>query len=502
MREKIDESMLNLNTALEQEKKSKDQRDQLLQNMSHELRTPLHTIQGLSELLKKNKPTPSQVPIISSLNRSVQNLTGLVYDVLDHQKLIDGKLSLNLQPGNIKQLMTEIHQNYQYDALKKGLDFKFKCEKILANQNYLMDPLRLSQIITNLVVNAIKYTDKGSIVLQAAVISDPQQSMLEVTVTDSGAGINQTNLAQINEGIFKEGTIISGRYGSYGLGLSIVKQLVNLLAGRFEATSRPGFGSSFKFVIPLIKAQYDHSSFQEIETVISLPRLDSNKIILQIDDDVSSLELFLYRLNSDQIQLIQFTSYDKMLEQISSIKPDLIITDLMLNEKNYSNELKNAIRNQTISCPVIVVSALELERSKDISVYTFQKPFDAGLLLDQVYSILGSRQYQTPVFSYLYNNYDFKKVKIKRALDLLESEFLSFVDKLQALTFSASLTEWQSISHKLITHLRTLGLTEMQEIIVQTESIPDKTTLQYLIASIQYSLCVIRLEKWASRWTL
>ncbi|MBK8506643.1 MAG: sensor histidine kinase [Saprospiraceae bacterium] len=271
MRDKIDETMMHLNTSLKKEKQSKDQRDQLLQNMSHELRTPLHTIQGLSELLRKNKPTPSQVPIISSLNRSVQNLTGLVYDVLDHQKLIDGKLSLNLQSCNIQQLMKEIHQNYQYDALKKRLEFQLKCEEILSDQNYMMDPLRLSQIITNLVVNAIKYTEKGSITLQAAVISGPEQSILEVQVTDSGAGINKANLTQINEGIFDEGTVISGRYGSYGLGLSIVKKLVNLLAGRFEATSSPGIGSCFKFEIPVVKAKDDNSSLLDIETDTSPP---------------------------------------------------------------------------------------------------------------------------------------------------------------------------------------------------------------------------------------
>ncbi|MBK8506644.1 MAG: hypothetical protein IPL46_33305 [Saprospiraceae bacterium] len=133
--------------------------------------------------------------------------------------------------------------------------------------------------------------------------------------------------------------------------------------------------------------------------------------------------------------MIQFTRYDKMLEQISSVKPDIIITDLMMNEKNYTNELKTAIQNQIISCPVIVVSAQELEPSKAISLYAFQKPFDAGLLLDQVYKILGERQYQTPVFKYLYANYDFKKSKNKACVRSLGIRVFVFYRKAEIIGF-------------------------------------------------------------------
>ncbi|NND32135.1 MAG: hypothetical protein HKN76_06040, partial [Saprospiraceae bacterium] len=429
-------------------------------------------------------------------SRSVQNLTGLVYDVLDHQKLIEGRLSLQLRPCNIGNVIEEIHKNYQFESLKKGLDFQLMCEEVLSTQEYLMDPLRLSQILTNLVINAIKYTDKGSIIMEACLISKAPGGYLEVTVSDTGVGIDEESLSQINTGKYQHGPVISGRYGSYGLGLSIVKQLVHLLGGKFKATSTIGVGSRFKVSLPIEPAENHHLDLPKVHPEKTLPSLSEQKVIVQLDDDISSLELFSHLIRSGQIKLIQFTRFDQMLEGLDRFRPHVVVSDLMLNEKHYTRELRMAIENRKISCPVIVVSAQEVEQSRNISPYAFQKPFDPGLLLDQIYTILGEKQYQKPIFKSIYDNYDFDTVKIERALTLLESEFLSLIPKLRELPASNSLDSWQLISHKLITHLRSLQMEKIEKIMARTDCIPNESTLGYLIDSLYYSLCAIRLEKW------
>ena len=222
MRSKIDQQVRELNDALRKEKEAKKQRDEFLQNMSHELRTPLNAIQGLTQLLRKNAPNEAQAPIIQSLERSVNNLAGLVYDVLDHQKLVEGKVTIDHKPIDIAKLLEDIHSSYKFEAVQKGLAFKCDISEDLRHKEFQTDPLRLSQIVINLVVNAIKYTDRGHVTMEASLKEQSGVTQLDIVVSDTGVGILPENLERINDRFFRERDELSGRYGGYGLGLSIV----------------------------------------------------------------------------------------------------------------------------------------------------------------------------------------------------------------------------------------------------------------------------------------
>src|SRR5690606_4752912 len=294
MKAKIDEQVNKLNESLAKEKQAKMQRDEFLQNMSHEMRTPLNTILGLTKLLGKNTPTDAQRPIISSLDRSANSLAGLVYDVLDHKKLVEGKLQINYEPTNIAELLKDIHSTYQYDAVQKGLAFHLKTDKKLEVQSYQTDALRLSQIVINLVVNAIKYTPKGSVNL-IANITNNTSPVLEIIVKDTGIGIFPENLGKINDRFFREKEDLSGRYGGYGLGLSIVKQLTVLFGGTLVATSEKGKGSEFFVSIPVIPVEQDKK--EPTKDMLKLPELSNVYTVLHIEDDVTTMELMKHVLH-------------------------------------------------------------------------------------------------------------------------------------------------------------------------------------------------------------
>src|SRR5690606_33682598 len=213
MKATIDKQVNKLNKALKEEKLAKKERDEFLQNMSHEMRTPLNTILGLTELLQKNKADESLVPVINSLKRSANNLAGLVYDVLDHRKLVKGKVSITYEPTNIGELLNDIYSSYQYEAVQKGVKFNLKIENKLNEEMFLTDYLRLSQIITNLVINSIKYTNEGSINILAKIVNGKDQQ-LKIIVKDTGIGILPENLNKINDRFFREKEDISGRYRS------------------------------------------------------------------------------------------------------------------------------------------------------------------------------------------------------------------------------------------------------------------------------------------------
>src|SRR5690606_618330 len=291
MKTKLDSQVHALQTLLKKEKEARNQGDEFLQNKSHEMRTPLNAILGLTKLLLKNTPSQAQIPIINTLIITSKSLAGLVYDVLDHKKLTEGLVHITHEPTNIDELLKDIYATYQYEAMQKGLIFTLDIDEKLKTQSFLTDALRLSQIVINLVVNAIKYTQNGTINLSAKLVNE-KGSLLEVIITDTGIGILPENIDRINDRYFREKDDLSGRYGSYGLGLSIVKQLTVLFGGTLKAVSEKGKGSEFCVKVPVIPALNAETKLTDKQIIY--PKLKKHYKILHIEDDLSTLELMSY----------------------------------------------------------------------------------------------------------------------------------------------------------------------------------------------------------------
>ena len=495
MKAKIDRNVSELNTALQKEQQAKKQRDEFLQNMSHEMRTPLNTILGLTQLLNKQKPKESQKPIINSLEKSANNLAGLVYDVLDHQKLVEGKLQVKLIATNLGELLTDIHGTYEFEALQKGLLFKLDMDEKIAANNYVTDPLRLSQIVTNLVVNAIKYTPKGKVRLHAQINSG-KGCELEIKVIDTGIGILPENLANINERFFREKEDLSGRYGGYGLGLSIVKQLTELFGGNLKAESKKGEGSEFRLLIPITAAEVPKMKIDVSTQELLLPLLKNQYKVLYIEDDPSTVQLVEYILDDAQISLHQIDSLEKAKEYLNVNTPDLVISDLMLEDKSLAPILKEWQNTQKIKCPLILVSAMEPEIMEQISTLYFQKPFDVNQLKDAVLCVLGNNEFDAPDFSTIYNNYDNDPVKISKVLLLLRQEFKAYSNRIEISVNTQSQKEWDAILHKLIAHINTLHLTDLSNVLPKKVIALKKEDLFAITNIFAYYLCCIRAEEY------
>ena len=490
MRSKIDQQVKELHQSLEKEKQAKMQRDEFLQNMSHEMRTPLNTILGLTKLLSKNTPSDAQVPIINSLERSANSLAGLVYDVLDHKKLIEGTLQLELEPINIAELLKDIHSTYQYDAIQKGLVFKLNMDKDIEESNFQMDALRLSQIVINLVVNAIKYTEKGVVEL-GAKIKNSTHPILEIKVKDTGIGIHSENLGKINDRFFREKEDLSGRYGGYGLGLSIVKQLTVLFGGELLASSEKGKGSEFcvrLHIIPVKKVNHKPSN-----DIHKLPELKAMHTILHIEDDLSTMELIKYTLENEKIKLVQLDKLEGISEFIINNNPDLIISDLMLHGQNIQDFLTNCIDDKKMACPLMLVSALEPEVMAITTSLYFQKPFNVDHLKDAIFKILGQTEFNAPDFSNLYSNYDNHVAKINKVLKLLETEFETYLKRIDLAFEHQNQADWEAILHKLIAHVNNLKLGSLKSL---PQSIIEVTPeqLNNIKNAFAYYLCCFRVE--------
>lgn len=499
MKDRIDENVEELNQSLEKEKQAKEQRDQFLQNMSHEMRTPLNSILGLTHFLYKQSPTEAQLPIINSLEKSANNLAGLVYDVLDHQKLVEGKLQITYQATNIAKLLKDIHSSYQFEAVQKGLQFDLNLDEKLVEKRFKTDQLRLSQIVTNLVVNAIKYTREGEIILSGKILdSDGKTPILEIKVKDTGIGIETENINRINERFFREQEDISGRYSGYGLGLSIVKQLTELFGGQVIAKSRKDSGSEFILNIPLKIADPEKAIEKEASRQPIYPELDNEYLVLFIEDDLSTIELMKYILKDNKIRLKQVDHAEKALEVLNSSAPDLIISDLMLEDKNLLPVLKDWLKSQKINCPLIIASALEPEKLEKLNAVYFQKPYNTKDIRDCVYQILGKNEIQAPDFSNIYSNYDNDPEKISKVLNLLHEEFYTYWDRIKMAAEQKDQKEWKSILHKLITHINNLALDELAELLPKEIDSVDQEKLSRIQKHFAYYLCCIRNERFVN----
>ena len=491
MKVKIDQNVHELNTALEKEKIARKQRDEFLQNMSHEMRTPLNAILGLTKLLYKNAPEP-QLPIINALERSSNSLAGLVYDVLDHQKLVEGKVQIQLEPTNIAELLKDIHATYLYEAVQKGLTFNLSMDGKLEGGLFQTDALRLTQIVTNLVVNAIKYTKKGVISL-AANIDGPENQMLLIRVSDSGVGVLPENLNRINDRFFMEKNDLSGRYGSYGLGLSIVKQLTSLFGGTLKASSQKGKGSEFLISIPTIPAATQKLAKPVPTSSLPLPKLSGHYNVLHIEDDASTNELIKHILNSDNITLLQTKSLDEALKSIIEGTPDLIISDLMLENEKINTRLDQWIKTKKINSPLIIVSALDTTEAKTKFNEYFQKPFQIDQFKDAVYKILGSNEFKAPDFSNIHYNYDHDAHKIDKVLKLLEKEFDNYLKVINKIGYGNDQSQWETLLHKLIAHINNLNLTDLKEVLPDKISNINDDYLNKINNVFAYYLCCICL---------
>lgn len=488
MKSKIDQQVEDLKDSLSKEQKAIREKNEFLQNMSHELRTPLNAIMGLTQLLKKNKPTPEQAPIVDSIHRSAQSLAGLMYDVLDHQKLLEGQVNLKHAPVSFHQLLTDIYASYQYEAMTKGLKFELDLDPQLQNQWHQSDTLRFSQIVTNLVVNAIKYTKSGRVLLSSRLIANHS---IAVSVTDTGAGILPENLEKIRTRFYQEHTAHPAIQDGFGLGLSIVKQLIELFGGALEVTSTKGAGSTFRVVIPTIKTAPPASAPGYTQETL-LPKWAQAQRVLHIEDDKSACLLIHQILTSIQVDIVQTDQLTTASDLLAQEPFDLIISDLMLDGHVASTALIDIQKKYKL--PLIVLSAFEPEQMKAVSPLYLQKPFSVGHVEDLVSLVLGKSQADTPDTTPSYAQYDHDSAKVKQFLRLLISEFETYLERIHRAFETQNEDEWTAIRHKLITHIRNLKLDVLQATLPDQVHDLTREKLDLVDNLMLYNLCFFRNE--------
>ena len=324
-------------------------KSQFLANMSHELRTPLNSIIGFSRVILKGIDGPvseMQQQDLTAIYNSGQHLLGLINDILDLARIEAGKMELNFEEVHLADLATSVM------STAKGL-VKEKPIQLIQHIPTTMpavrgDTMRVRQVLLNLISNASKFTDQGSITVEAVVQKGPTGKMEAlVSVIDTGPGISMEDQKKLFQAFSQVDGSATRKSGGSGLGLSICANLVQLHGGRIGIQSGVGTGSTFWFTLPLY-----HQPDQEIP--------DGKKVVLAIDDDPQVIGLYERYLNPQGYYVVPLTDSTKAKEQVLKLKPFAITLDIMMpNTDGWSvlAELKSDAA--TRDYPVIICSIME-----------------------------------------------------------------------------------------------------------------------------------------------
>ncbi|MBK9248290.1 MAG: PAS domain S-box protein [Ignavibacteria bacterium] len=365
-------------------------KQQFLSNMSHEIRTPMNAIIGFTKVLLKTDLSAKQKEYLTAIKMSGDSLIVLINDILDLAKVDAGKMTFEKIPFKMEASLSAMVHLFETKIQEKNLDQEIVYDNTIP-EFLLGDPVRLHQIILNLVSNAVKFSNTGKITISVKLISETDENVtVEFAVKDTGIGIPKDKITKIFENFQQASSGTSRLYGGTGLGLAIVKQLVESQGGSIRVKSKLGEGSTFSFTL----------TFQK-----TIEQAELEEIVLSLDDDIKNIKVLVVEdiaLN----QLLMKTLLDDFgferdiaangkiaIEKLHSKTYDIILMDLQMPEMN-GFEATQYIRNTMNSkIPIIALTAdvttVDLAKCKAVGMNDYiAKPVDERILYSKIIGLV------------------------------------------------------------------------------------------------------------------
>jgi len=365
-------------------------KQQFLSNMSHEIRTPMNAIIGFTKVVLKTELTSKQKEYLSAIKLSGDALIVLINDILDLAKVDAGKMTFEKIPFKLSLSIAAMLHLFEAKILEKNLtlvkEYDSKIPEFLIG-----DPVRLHQIILNLVSNAVKFTTVGKITVSVILVEeDDEQAIIRFSVKDTGIGIAENKIDKIFENFQQASSGTSRIYGGTGLGLAIVKQLVEPQGGKIEVKSKIDEGSTFSFELSFLKTQLKPD--QDVEMIELDDELKNIKVL--VVEDIAINQLLMKTLLDDFGFERDIASNGKIaIEMLRNKSYDIILMDLQMPEMN-GFEATDYIRNILHSkIPIIALTAdvttVDLAKCRSVGMNDYlAKPVDEKLLYNKIVNLV------------------------------------------------------------------------------------------------------------------
>ena len=458
-------------------------REQLISMVSHDLRTPLSSIVGYSELLGKLDITEKGKNYLSHIKFSSEYISKLVDELLDYTRIESGKVVIEKIPFNLPEVIDEVASNVKSAYKNKEVALSFAFSDIVNNLNFSTDAYRVKQILYNLISNAFKFTEQGTVHIEAdARLYKDDIYEIGVAVTDTGIGIKEEQQEHIFNEFTQANDEISKFYGGFGLGLHISQKLARLLNGKIYLESEEGKGSTFTLRFLAEKV---------VERTRTTPIITSDKRaedinIVVIDDDQSILSLITELLKQKKIGAITFTNGKEALSALEKLQFDLVITDIQLPEMNGFHFV--TLFNEKYAVAPLPVLAITGRRDVPESFYTksgfsgiLPKPFTPEKFYEKLkvfFPNLNTEVEHKPIMVMPYNNTNRYTPEVLESFmgDDIEGiagiykHFLSETEEnLQKLEASAKVQDYatiKSIAHKMTSMFAQINAQRESEILI------------------------------------
>ncbi len=343
-------------------------KSQFLANMSHEIRTPLSAISGMSRLIRKDPLTPAQADRLDKLESASTHLSATINDILDLSKIEAGHLDLVDGPVQVESVLSNVFEMLHDRARQKGLQLQI--EGAAMPDPLYGDKTRLEQALLNYVGNAIKFTERGGIVLRTSVLTDsPTAALVLFEVQDTGIGIAPEHMGKLFSIFEQADNTMARKYGGTGLGLAITKKLAQAMGGDVGARSSPGVGSRFWFSAKLRKgpALLAQAQDESTEELVRQLLLHSGKNVLLADDDVLNREIGSLLLQEVGLAVELAEDGQQALELARAQHHHLILMDMQMPLMDGLDSTRHIRRLPDYACvPIVAMTANAFAEDRDL----------------------------------------------------------------------------------------------------------------------------------------
>lgn len=392
----VKEAERELAKAVEQARKANQAKSEFLARMSHEIRSPMTSIMGFADILDEQLTDADNKNCVGVIRENGRHLLELINDLLDLAKIESGKLELSSQIFSASEILKECHNSVIAKAVEKNIDLNLD-DQLPENRRIVGDRRRFRQIVTNLLGNAVKFTDTGSVTLKASL--NENESQVHIAVVDTGTGISTNDFSRLFEPFTQIDGSSERKYEGSGLGLTITKQLVETMGGELSVESRHGVGSVFRVILDWVEVEDgDVSSDQRVELDPPIARLDKKRIL--VVDDRREIRFIAEHFLSDVGAIVTTVSNGNDAVEVVKLKTeedspyDCVITDIQMPEVD-GYETTKRIRELGFQGPIIALTANAMESDREQCLAAgcddfIAKPIDRQVLLNAVANATGS----------------------------------------------------------------------------------------------------------------